>query len=252
MSEGLRYSLVFLVIFLTHFQEGVTGFGCTVLALPFITLLLGLDAAVPVLVIQAWVLVLYIVLESRRRIVWIEYLHIVLLAGVGMPFGMWMSRALPEKGLKWVLAAFMLAVGIHGLWKHMRKQTSEKQAMDGRTKWLVSTALPIGGVIHGAFASGGPLLVIYATKALQDKTLFRVTLCLVWLTLNTAKIAELALGGKITGPVLVITALCMPFTIIGMIIGNTAHYRMNELLFRRLVYGVLVASGFALIWSIIG
>lgn len=251
MSDFVRYGLVYFVVFLTHVQEGITGFGCTVLALPFIALLLGLDVAVPVLVIQAWVLNLYIVLISRHQIAWVEYRRIVLLAGIGLPFGIWMARALPETGLKWVLAVFMLAIGIHGLGIHWGMQTLEIKTSSSRTKRLASLFLPLGGIIHGAFGSGGPLVVIYATRALPEKSLFRVTLCLLWLTLNTILISQWILSSSLDGHIVRVSALCLPFTVVGMVGGNIAHHRMNELLFRRLVYAVLIASGFALIYSIV-
>ncbi len=35
-----------LTVFVTHALEAVTGFGCTVLALPFVTALIGVKSAV--------------------------------------------------------------------------------------------------------------------------------------------------------------------------------------------------------------
>lgn len=250
MSDYVRYGLVALIIFLTHIQEGITGFGCTVLALPFIALLLGLKVAVPVLVIQAWVLTLYIVLVSRKQIVWREYAYILLIAGLGFPFGMYMSHRLPEDGLKWVLAIFMVAIGIHGFLTYMLRPKAKVNASQGSKRWA-SGLLPIGGLIHGAFGSGGPLVVVYATKALQDKSLFRVTLCMVWFTLNTILVSQWIIRSTLSAHILRLTAFCLPFTVIGMLLGNVAHYRMNELLFRRLVYAVLIAAGFALILSVV-
>ena len=118
MSEIVRYSLIAIIIFLTHFQEGVTGFGCTVLALPFIALLVGLKTAVPVLFLQAWVLTGYIVLVARKDIVWREYWRILLIAGLGFPFGLLLRERTPEVGLKWVLAAFMVLIGIQGMFRY--------------------------------------------------------------------------------------------------------------------------------------
>ena len=43
------YFLLGWVVLITHFLEGITGFGCTVLALPFAILLVGTKQAVPVL-----------------------------------------------------------------------------------------------------------------------------------------------------------------------------------------------------------
>jgi len=249
VSDPIRYALVGLIVLLTHFQEGITGFGCTVLALPFIVLLLGLHVAVPVLVIQAWVLALYIVLESRRQIVWAEFGRIVVLVGLGLPFGIWMAKAVPETGLKWLLAVFMVTVGAEGLTRTARPPSPG--GMSRRARWFTSSLLPIGGVVHGAFGTGGPMVVAYAAKAIPDKSLFRVTLCLLWLSLNTVMIGQWIASSSLDARTLAITAFCLPFTLLGMVLGNAAHYRINEVAFRRLVYGVLVASGVVLVWSLV-
>ena len=250
MPDYVRYGLVALIVFLTHVQEAITGFGCTVLALPFIALLLGLKIAVPMLVIQAWVLTLYVVLVSRKQIIWKEYAYILLIAGLGFPVGIYISHRLPEDGLKWVLAIFMVTVGIQGFLKYMLRPDGKVNASVRSKRWA-SGLLPIGGLIHGAFGSGGPLIVVYATKALQDKGLFRVTLCMVWLTLNTLLISQWMIRESLNGHIVKLTAFCLPFTVIGMVIGNVAHYRMNELFFRRLVYAVLTAAGITLILSVV-
>ena len=42
MAELDKIIAVGIVVFLSHLLEGITGFGCTVIALPFITILLGI------------------------------------------------------------------------------------------------------------------------------------------------------------------------------------------------------------------
>jgi uncharacterized protein len=269
VPDWVRYGLVAVIVLLTHFQEGVTGFGCTVLALPFITLLLGLKVAVPVLVINGWLLAMMLVLESRKRIVWKEFARIILLVGIGFPFGIWGSKTLPENTLKWVLAGFMIVVGTQGLVSQfgarirksgpgsekktrIRKSGAALGEMNLRTRLLTSAFLPLGGVIHGAFGSGGPLVVIYAARALTDKTLFRVTLCMVWTILNSILIAQWTASSALTPHIWKMTAFCLPFTMIGLVVGNHAHYRINEVAFRKMIYSVLIASGVVLVWSLIG
>jgi len=250
MSDLTRFSLIALIIFLTHFQEGVTGFGCTVLALPFIALLVGLKTAVPVLFLQAWVLTGYIVLVARKDIVWKEYWRILGIAGLGFPFGLFLRERTPETELKWVLAAFMVLIGIQGMFRYFMRPTLKENG-SRRMKWLSATLLPIGGFIHGAFGSGGPLIVIYATKVLANKSLFRVTLCLVFFTLNCMLVAQWAASSAPKDEVLRLAAFCMPFNLVGMFIGNWAHHRMDELLFRRMIYTVLFLAGIALILSLV-
>ena len=249
MSDTTCYALLGLIIFLTHFQEGITGFGCTVLALPFVMLLLGLDQAVKVLVIQAWVLAFCIVIISRHRIMWSEYWRIVIPASAGLVIGIWMSSVLPETKLKWILAFFMMAVGIRGLLAKQEVQ-SAKIRINKKTRWLLSSFLPIGGIMQGAFGSGGPFVVIYATRMLREKSLFRVTLCMLWFTLNSMLIAQWSIHSALTGKVFLYTAFCLPFTLIGLVFGDKAHHRINEILFRRIVYAVLLVSGLALIWTL--
>lgn len=250
MSDLERYLLVGLIVFFTHFQEGVTGFGCTVLALPFVALLLGLKVAVPMLVMLAWILSLFIVIAARKRIVWREYLRIIALAAPGLPVGLWVAHVLPEEGLKWVLAFFMVGIGVNGLIRQIAK-SGEDGEISPRAKLLLSAFIPIGGVIQGAFGSGGPLVVVYASRLLTDKSVFRVTLCLVWLTLNGTLITQWAVRSMITAETLRLAALCLPFTITGMLLGNLAHHRIDETAFRILVYSVLIASGGMLVWSLI-
>jgi uncharacterized protein len=250
MHDAAIYTLVPLIVLITHFQEGITGFGCTVLALPFVTLLVGLNVAVPVLVIQGWLIAVLILLESRRDIVWSEFFHILVLAGCGLPFGMWLAMSLAEAGLTWVLAVFMVIVGGAGF---VRQYTPGGQSpvMTRRTRILASLFLPLGGLIHGAFGTGGPLVVIYAARALTDKKVFRVTLCMLWAVLNTILIVQWLTADRLTPHIWRMTALCVPFTLLGFVLGNHVHYRINESTFRRVIYAVLAFSGCVLIWSML-
>lgn len=249
MPDYVTFGLVGLIILITHFQEGITGFGCTALALPFVLMLVGLDTAVKSLCILAWFLALWIVIIARKDIVWHEYWHIVIPTGVGLVFGILMRDVLPDYWLKCILAVFMLGVGIRGVL--LKPQAaSAKTGMSKTNRILLGGFLPAGGIIQGAFASGGPLLVIYATKALPGKSVFRVTLCMVWVTINAILISQWAVRGMITPHILKIAAIGVPFSLVGMVFGNWAHHRVNEFSFRRIVYAVLVISGLMLTYQI--
>ncbi len=246
MNEYVRFLLVAVVVFLTHFQQGITGFGCTMLALPFVTLLLGLKTAVSVLVIIGWIIALFIVIESRRHIIWREFLHIAIPVGLTMPLGIWMANILPANTLKLALAAFATAVGVEGL----IKRDLQPAPVSSRSRLIAGCFLPLGGVLHGAFGSGGPLVIIYATRAITDKTVFRVTLCLLWAFLNTLLIGSWIRAGSLTPQILKITAFCFSFGLLGVWLGNRVHYRTDGMVFRKIVYTVLIIAGLVLGWSV--
>ncbi len=64
------YLLYGLVILLTHFIEGITGFGCTVLAMPFVFMLMGIEIAKPVLTVYALLLCTAFVISNFGQILW--------------------------------------------------------------------------------------------------------------------------------------------------------------------------------------
>ena len=100
-----------------------------------------------------------------------------------------------------------------------------------------------GGIMQGAFTSGGPLVVIYASRALTEKSSFRVTLCLLWLTLNSMMIIKWAVSGDVfTMHFLKMFFCILPFSGAGIIFGDFMHRRINERNFRLLVYSVLIGA----------
>lgn len=254
MDDWMRLLLVGIVVFITHALEGITGFGCTVLGMPFVVMLLGLHVAKPVLMVLAWLLAGYIVIVSWKNIVWKEYLFILLFVGIGLPFGVILYKYLDENILTGILGIMMMIVGVHGFIKTRK---------GGKIIQLAESTLPVpknmfmqgilftGGVIHGMFATGGPLVVIYASKALPNKSLFRVSLCLLWFTLNTILICtDLFTGGIWTTGTCQILLLMLPFLVVGMVLGDYLHHYVSEYYFRLIVYGVLFASGLVLIYNV--
>ncbi len=230
-----------MVVLITHFLEGITGFGCTVLALPFCIMLVGIKAAVPVLVILAWILALYIVIIAFKDIVWREYLRIIIFVGLGLPVGIFFFNKLPAGILTRILGVFMVLVSIRGLYISFKGQKVDKEG--GKQGNLARLLLLLGGMVHGAFGSGGPFVVIYAAKALASKNNFRATLCLVWLTLNSVIIVQNIVNGAITASMIRLLLWCLPFLAVGMFLGNIAHKKIKDNSFTKIVYMVLLLSG---------
>ena len=237
------------VVLFTHFMEGITGFGCTVLALPFCIALAGINVAVPVLIVLAWLLCLYIVAIDYKHIILKEYIRIVGLLILGLPIGMWLFTSLPEGILKKLLGIFMIVVAIRGLYISFLSKSDEDgkenniKKMTKAKKYLLNVVLFLGGIIHGAFSSGGPFVIIYAAQALPNKSNFRATLCAVWLTLNSIMIVNNIRQGVMTEPTQELILWTLPFLVTGMLLGNYAHNNIKGDAFKKLVYVVLLLSG---------
>lgn len=231
--------LLGLVILITHTLEGITGFGCTVIAMPFAVALCGLEQGRTVLTITALLQCLWISMWDFKYIDKKECLKILVLMSAGMPFGMFAYRFLNEHILLILLALFSCAVSIRGLCLFFLKHGRERQK---KHKGPFAVLLFVGGVIHGAFTSGGPLAISYATEEFQDKRVFRATMCALWSVLNTLLLVQLIFGSSQAVESVVIAGLTIPFLVVGIILGNLAHHGIKDRYFTPLSYSVLLIS----------
>ncbi len=233
-----------LVVFITHTLEAVTGFGCTVLALPFITALFGLKSGVMTLTVLAWILALYIVVTKWRDIQWKQFGIIAGFMLIGLPIGMYLFRHVEAAPLKKVLAVFIIAAASYQL-VAMRFPKLADAKLPRPLGYLVLFA---GGIVHGLFSSGGPLVVLYATNALPEKGRFRATLCLLWAVLNSIIIGSYFAAGGIPHETAVNTLFMLPFLAVGIAAGEWLHKRVKPEVFKLIVFATLLATGIIMLF----
>ncbi len=246
-------TLIFLagmIVFCTFTVEGISGFGSTVMALPFLAMLIGVDKAVPLLSALSIILSLFIISRSWRSIDFREYGFIVLHVGLGVPVGLAFMDHLPKTYLLGLLTAFMFFTGIRGLIA-LRKERGVSET-PVKKSLLDRAVLFGGGIIQGAFSSGGPLVIIYASKVLTDKSAFRATLTTLWLSTNTIMVAKWTFVNKVWTPgLLEILAAVLPFIGGGMLLGNFFHNKVDQHCFKVLVYSVLLIAGCMLTFNLL-
>lgn len=230
--------LLGFLILATHFLEGLTGFGSTVLAMPFAIMLTGINIAKPVLTIVGLLLSLYVVTISYKDILWEHYFKIIAFVALGLPVGMWLFNKLPESALKIILGIFMIVVSIRGLIIAYKESKPTKPINIP----ILNIFLFLGGCIHGAFSSGGPLIILYASEKLPNKSNFRATLCMLWVTLNSLIVLQSFMSHKITADVLKLSFYTLPFLALGAVLGNLAHHKIKDGSFTKIVYVVLFIS----------
>jgi len=245
--------LLGLIVVIAQGLEGITGFGSTVLAVPFLAMILGLEKAVAISAAHTWLLTIYIVIVSWDKIVWKEFRFIALYVLLGLPVGYFIFKTLDDTYLKLVLSLFMIGVGINGIRMTRRSRQAEPSVEPVKKTHLMRFILFLGGIIHGAFASGGPFVVIYAAQALKDKTLFRVSMCLLWLSMNTILIIIYTADGLwYRDSSLAFHALLatLPFLLVGIFVGDYLHHRVSEYAFRLIVFALLLGTGFVVMYGV--
>jgi uncharacterized membrane protein YfcA len=182
-------ALLAAIVTVAFFVEAAAGFGSIVVALTIGALFFPMPSLLGWLVPVNLVLSGYLVARGVKRLDWKFLLSsVVPLMTVGLVAGMWLARATDTAWLKPVFAVFVVAVAAH--------QLASTTAPVPLSRPVASAVLLAAGVVHGVFATGGPLTVFVASRTLPDKTAFRATLAVVWVVLNLLLLPRLWLGPR--------------------------------------------------------
>lgn len=231
-----------LILVLAHTAETILGFGSTLIALALGVHLIPLNTLVPMLVILGLLQSFWLVGRWFRYIQWRILLRDILpVAGVGMFIGILGRGVTDESQLRIILGAFIVLVSSVELFYLF----SKKAARDALRWYYRIPLLLAGGVFHGLFATGGPLIVYYASRQLKTPEGFRATLSTLWLVLNTALLINFSMSAQLNLKTLEMTAWVLPGLTVGIILGNFIH--VKELPFKVTTYTLLLFSGVILL-----
>lgn len=227
-----------LVLFASHLLGAITCYGSSLLAVPLLVWIFGdLQVTVIVLLVVGALQSYQVLFYTYRQIDFRRLLRMFGFALAGLPVGFVSMQRLPEKPLLAVLGLVLFAAGGYRLLP--LSDRPERRPPD----WLLNLLLFLGGMIHGAFATGGAVLVVCAQYLLHRKESFRATLASLWVVLNTAMIAGFLARGQLgdVPPVLMASSLAAVFA--ASWIGNALAGLIPAAAFRRLVAGILLLAG---------
>ena len=234
-------ALLALIVLCAFVSEAALGFGATVITVTLGAHLVPLDVILPAFVPLNLCLSAWLVVRGRRAIDRPLLVRRILpLVAVGLVFGLALFRWQSALALQLAFALFVVTIAAVEL---ARFALARGRAADP-LPWAAGVALLVaGGFVHGLFASGGPMIVAFAGREVQDKTAFRSTLAALWLILNGALVANYAGVGLFSRATAALSATLAPSLLAGLALGGWAHDKLNERSFRFLVYLLLLFAG---------
>lgn len=231
------------IVFVAFLAEAVVGFGSTVLTVTLGANLYSLGVLLPAFVPVNLALSAYLVARHHRNIDRAVLLGRVLpLVGLGLPAGLALSALEGESILQVVFGLLVITLASLELWRlrHPRLATTDARPL---APLVGATMLITGGVVHGIYGSGGPLIVYYAGRSLHDKGRFRATLSALWLVLNSVLVGTYTYRGQLTEETLGLSAALVPALLLGAAVGERVHGRVPERPFRLSVFVLLFFAG---------
>jgi len=237
-----KFAALFLAVLLANLVEASTGFGATVIAITLAAHWFAIDFLVPTIIPLNTAVCLYLVCRYHRginrKVLFNRVLPLVLL---GMPVGYLIFRLVPADRLKFGYGLFILGFAGLELWRMARSGPEvviRPLSASAAALWLIC-----GGIVHGLYSSGGPLVVYYASRALKDKSEFRATLSGLWLILSVVLFITHLAGGTYTLANAKTDAFLLPSLVLGIILGELLHSRLPEKSFRGFVFVILAFAG---------
>ncbi len=249
---SLAFFLLILAVWLSQTIQAATGFGGTVIALALGANLYPLDFLVPVVAAVNIFMSIYLVWRHGETIEWTVLVKKILpFMFIGMPLGLIIFYLGPVEFLEKFFGIFVVLVGLYEFRRMLLlKPGREKSIKPTPLKpWAAGTWLVSAGIVHGIYASGGPLVVYFAGRQFTYKEVFRSTLSMLWLIVTGMMVIGYIIGGRVTGETVSMTTALLPPLFLGALTGEFIHKRINEKLFRLLVYLLLVIAGISLIWG---
>ena len=235
-------ALFLLVVFLSNIVQCVTGFAGTVLAMPFSAMLVGLGTARPVLNVMGLAASVGVVLKNRRSVEKKELLKMLAVALPGMLLGAYLKTLIPDGRLLFrILGAVVIVFAVMNFAAFLTKKN-----LAGKSRALGWAFLAAGGVVHGMFVCGGPLIVSYASVKLKRPAAFRATLSAVWIVLNAILMAADVSAGAFTAQTWLLTGLCLAVLAGAVWLGNRIAAKMSRNAFLVATYVLMLISGISL------
>ncbi len=217
------------------------GFGAGMVAVGMLALVMPeLRDVIVILLLVNLPAEVYVVASSWRHVTWRGVLLVMAGVTAGIPLGSWLLSAGDLGLLLTLLGVVMVVVGGVFLLTPDRPPRPVPA-------W---TAPPVGlvsGVLTGLFGTGGPPLIFYYQLKGDDKTIFRGTLMAIFLLMTVVRVPSYAMFGLITAPRMWSSLALVPAAMLGALVGDRIHLRIDEATFRRLVSVALIVIGATLL-----
>lgn len=247
MSVTLLLALLFFISALIH---GLVGFAFALTALPLIALLKGVKFAVPLLSLFSFtvnLIMLFILQEKRILKIPLSFFGVII---IGVFLGVKGFTLSSEYTLRIIL---FLAIFIFFIWEIYQltyqrdiKFTHKIDPEVFRNPKALMIALLVG-FLAGLLNTPGPPIVMYLTLLRFDKNLFKATLQLIFAFSSFNAAINHYLSGNLNLELLKIYLFCLPFVLVGMLLGQKIYGKLSNRVYYYLVNVFLLLSALLLL-----
>lgn len=238
----LYLSVLVLGAFLAAFVTGAVGFADALILNAIWLHIMVPSAAIP-LVVSCGIAMHALPLYKLRRSLDFSRLPPFLVFGVfGVPFGSWALTQMDPTLFRTLIGGMLI---IYGLWMLFRPSTSVGES-GGRV--ADSSVGLLGGFMGGFAGLSGLFPTLWAGLRGWPKNRQRGVYQPFVLAMHALGLAVFTVNGLVTTRMLHDLLWCLPAVFIGSWMGVLVYPYLNEIVFRRIILGLVLLSGISLLF----
>jgi uncharacterized membrane protein YfcA len=232
----LPYLLTCAILFLSTLTRSTLGFGDALIAMPLLTLALGMHTAAPLVALVATTIAV-VILWSDWQVVDVKATwRVVLAVLLGIPAGLFLLRDVSAAFMQALLGVFIVGFSLYNLVQPRFVLHDDRRGYGYVFGFLA-------GVFGGAYNTVGPLIVVYGHLRRWAPERFRATLQGCFFPAYLLIVIGHTLGGLLTVHVLTLYAVSMPVVLLAVVVGERLNASFSRARFTRYVNVALVVLG---------
>lgn len=229
---------VLLIGFFGAAVQGMSGFGFGLVCMSLLPLLLPVDQAVPLVAGVGFTLTMHLGWRLRRHLSFRRAVPLILGGAVGTPLGIAFLQGADPRLVRGLLGAVILSYAVYAL---TRRADAVRERPPSVGVGMVAGLC--GGVLGGAFNTGGPPAVVYVSAMGWQKDAATSTLQAFFLFGSLFTVSGHLAVGNFDAPVQAMLWPLLPAAWAGSILGARIYDRVPQARFQRLVLVMLLVLG---------
>lgn len=231
--------LVVPIMLLAGFMNAAAGFGAALVSMPLLVALTGVEFAAPFFALTMIAANFNLIVRYRGvlnvRAVW----RLCAGAFAGIPAGLLLVERVNESLIVGALGVLLVVYGVYAL-------VGPTVPPIAAHPWSYGVGF-VSGMLSGAYNTGGPPVIVYATSQQWPLAVFKGNLQAFFFINSITLNAGHLLAGNFTAPVVTHVVLAIPVVVAAQWLGGQVDDRIDQATFQRVTLVLLIVLGLALI-----
>jgi hypothetical protein len=231
----MELALVVTILCLATLFHGTLGFGTGLVAMPLLTLLIGVH--------DATALVAFVILGTTILVLRRDWRHVdprgaaylVIGSLPGVPLGILLLTRAPAHAIQSGLGILLIAYALYSI-------IAPRLIEARHPVWALVLGL-VSGILGSAYNTNAPPVVVYGSLRRWPPDIFRATLQAYFVPLAAVIWVSHGISGLWSKEIVAVYTVFLPFGLVALWLGNRLGTRLAVASFDRLLSVIIIALG---------